>query len=101
MKKIEAIFPPSRVGDVREALLDLSLLEFVLSDVTDFAPRNRRVTRYRGVEHVADDKSAVRLEIVTRDTQTEIVAEAILTALIGYGADTRILVSDVYEILTC
>lgn len=100
MKKIEVIFPPSRIHELREALAENMLFEFIVSDVKDIAPKNMRVIDYKGVQHRTDEKPAFKLELFTTDNQASSVTDALSLALIGYGADSKILVTNVHEVAT-
>lgn len=100
MKKIEVILPPSRIYELREALAEHLHFDFVVSEVKDIAPRNIRVINYKGLEHTTDEKTALKLELVTQDTQAANITEAIAVALIGYGSDSKILVTSVHEVAT-
>lgn len=100
MKKIEVIFPPSRIYELREALAEQLLFEFIVSEVRDIAPKNIRLINYKGLEHASDEKTALKLELVTEDKLAANVTEAISIALIGYGSDSKILVTSVHEVAT-
>ncbi len=100
MKKIEVIFPPSRIYELRETLAEHMLFEFIVSDVKDISPKNIRVIDYRGVQHMSDEKAAFKLELITSDTQARNLTEALSIALIGYGADSKILITSVHEVAT-
>jgi nitrogen regulatory protein PII len=97
MKKIEVIFPPSRMYELRETLAEHLLFEFIVSDVKDIAPKNTRVIEYKGVHHESDEKAAFKLELITDDNQASSVTEALAIALVGYGSDSKILVTSVHE----
>jgi nitrogen regulatory protein PII len=100
VKKIEVIFPPSRIYELREALAEHMLFEFIVSDVKDIAPKNIRVIDYKGVQHSSDEKALFKLELITTDIQARSVTEALSVALIGYGTDSKILVTNVHEVAT-
>lgn len=76
------------------------LFDFIVSDVKDIAPKNIRVIDYKGVQHMTDEKAAFKLELITTDTQARSVTEALSVALIGYGTDSKILVTHVHEVAT-
>jgi hypothetical protein len=76
------------------------LFEFIVSDVKDISPKNIRVIDYRGVQHMSDEKAAFKLELITSDTQARNLTEALSIALIGYGADSKILITSVHEVAT-
>lgn len=100
MKKIEVIFPPSRIYELKETLAEHLLFEFIVFDVKDIAPENMRVIGYKGVQHASDEKAAFKLELITDDNQAPTVTEALAFALIGYGSDSKILVTNVHEVAT-
>lgn len=100
MKKIEVIFPPSRIYELRETLAEHYLFEFVVSDVKDIGPKNIRVVDYNGVRHETDEKAAFKLELIASDEEADSVTEALSIALIGYGTDSKILLTNVREVET-
>ncbi len=99
-EKIEVIFPPSRIYELRETLAEQFLFEFIVSDVKDIAPKNIRVVNYNGVQHETDEKAAFKLELIASDEEADSVTEALSIALIGYGTDSKILVTNVLEVET-
>ena len=98
MKKIEVIFPPSRLNELREALAGLALSEFIVSDVRDVAPKNARIISYRGLQHSCDERSAFKLELMTGDAQATCVTEALSAALSACEVESKILVTKISEI---
>ncbi|WP_416067397.1 hypothetical protein ACK9YZ_31460 [Rhizobium sp. ZK1] len=100
MKKIEVIFPPSRIYELRETLSEHFHFEFIVSDVKDIAPKNIRVVNYNGIQHQTDEKAAFKLELIASDEEANSVTEALSIALIGYGTDSKILVTNIREVET-
>lgn len=100
VKKIEVIFPPSRIFEMREALAEHMIFQYVVSDVTDIAPKNARVFDDQGAPRNIGKKAAYKLELVTSDTRATDITETLSIVLIGYGADSKIIVTDVREVAT-
>lgn len=100
MKKIEVIFPPSRIHEIKETLAAHLFFDFIVFDVKDIAAENMRVIGYKGVQHASDEKAACKLELFTNDNQASTVTEALAFALIGHGSDGKILVTNVHEVAT-
>jgi nitrogen regulatory protein P-II 1 len=80
MKLVTAIIKPFKLDDVKEALRDLGVQGMTVSEVQGFGRQRGHTEVYRGTEYTVDFVPKVRLEILTDQTDTERVVEAIVTA---------------------
>lgn len=85
---------------MREALAEHRIFEFVVSDVTDIAPKNARGFDDRDIQRNMGEKAAYKLELVTSDSRASDITETLSIVLIGYGTDSKILVTNVREVVT-
>ena len=98
MKKIEAIFKPFKLDEVREALSEIGVSGLTVTEVKGFGRQKGHTELYRGAEYVVDFLPKVKLEIVLGDGMVEKAIEAIITsAKTGRIGDGKIFVSNVEE----
>ena len=87
MKKIEAIIKPLRLDEVKEALRDIGLQGFTVTEAKGFGRQKGHTELYRGAEYVVDFLPKVKIEIVLPDDMVEKAVETIRnsanTGLIG------------------
>ena len=99
MKKIEAIIRLSRFERVRDALAEIDIRFFTMTEVKGFGLQKGEHLTYRGSSYDADYIPRLQLEIVCPDEQVEeIVATIIEAAQTGEVGDGKILVVDVEQI---
>lgn len=79
MKLIEAIIKPVKLEEVRSALQNLGIEEFMESAVCCHGRRKGEAMVYRGVEYVANFVEKVKLEIIAADDSVGKIIEAIGT----------------------
>ena len=93
MKKIEAIIKPFKLDDVKEALSKLGVHGMTISEVKGFGRQKGHTELYRGAEYVVDFLPKVKIELLLDDSQTAVVAEAIMaTARTGRIGDGKIFI---------
>ena len=98
MKKIEAIFKPFKLDEVREALSEIGVSGLTVTEVKGFGRQKGHTELYRGAEYVVDFLPKVKIEIVLPTEQVEAAVDAILKAArTGRIGDGKIFVSDVQE----
>ena len=104
MKKIEAIIKPLKLDDVKEALRDIGLQGFTVTEAKGFGRQKGHTELYRGAEYVVDFLPKVKIEIVLPDDMVEKAVETIRnsakTGLIGDGKIFIINVEDAIRIRT-
>lgn len=89
MKKIEAIIKPFKLDEVKEALLEIGIGGMTIVEVKGYGRQKGHTEIYRGAEYVVDFIPKVKLEVVVKDDQLDLVIEKIIdhakTGKIGDG----------------
>ena len=67
MKKIEAIFKPFKLDEVREALSEIGVSGLTVTEVKGFGRQKGHTELYRGAEYVVDFLPKVKVEVVVPD----------------------------------
>ncbi|MGA0115541.1 MAG: P-II family nitrogen regulator, partial [Burkholderiales bacterium] len=62
MKKIEAIFKPFKLDEVREALSEIGVSGLTVTEVKGFGRQKGHTELYRGAEYVVDFLPKVKVE---------------------------------------
>ena len=100
MKKIEAIFKPFKLDEVREALSELGVSGLTVTEVKGFGRQKGHTELYRGAEYVVDFLPKVKVEVVIPDKLLEGAIDAIVkSARTGKIGDGKIFVSEVEQVL--
>lgn len=98
MKKVEAIFKPFKLDDVKEALNDIGIHGLTVTEVKGYGRQKGHTELYRGAEYVVDFIPKVKIEVVVSDEQVSLVVDAImLSAKTGRIGDGKIFVLQVEE----
>ena len=98
MKKIEAIFKPFKLDEVREALSEVGITGLTVTEVKGFGRQRGHTELYRGAEYVVDFLPKVKIEVVMEDSMVERAVEAIQqSAHTGRIGDGKIFVSTIDE----
>ena len=71
MKKIEAIFKPFKLDEVREALSEIGVSGLTVTEVKGFGRQKGHTELYRGAEYVVDFLPKVKVEVVVPDQLLE------------------------------
>ena len=95
MKKIEAIVRLSKFDDVKDALAEIGVLFFTLSDVKGFGlQKEKRV--YRGSAYDPDYIARLQIDILTADEKVDKIVATIKTSgSTGKVGDGKIVVFDI------
>ena len=100
MKKIEAIIKPFKLEDVKEALSEAGITGMTVTEVKGYGRQQGHSELYRGAEYVVDFLPKVKIEVVVKDDDADMVvqkiAEAARTGKIGDG---KIFVSDIDKVI--
>jgi len=101
MKKIEAIFKPFKLDDVKDALVEAGIEGMTVSEVKGYGRQQGHSELYRGAEYVVEFIPKVKIEIVVSnqefaDKAIEAIKSAAHTGKIGDG---KIFVSDISHTL--
>lgn len=100
MKKIEAIFKPFKLDEVREALSEIGVSGLTVTEVKGFGRQKGHTELYRGAEYVVDFLPKVRVDVVVPDKMLEGAIDAIVKAArTGKIGDGKIFVSDVGQVI--
>jgi nitrogen regulatory protein P-II 1 len=100
MKKIEAIFKPFKLDEVREALSEIGVSGLTVTEVKGFGRQKGHTELYRGAEYVVDFLPKVKVEVVIPDTMLEQAIDAIIkSARTGKIGDGKIFVSTVQQVI--
>jgi nitrogen regulatory protein P-II 1 len=100
MKKIEAIFKPFKLDEVREALSEIGISGLTVTEVKGFGRQKGHTELYRGAEYVVDFLPKVKIEVVIPDTMLEQAVEAIIkSARTGKIGDGKIFITSVSQVI--
>jgi nitrogen regulatory protein P-II 1 len=100
MKKIEAIFKPFKLDEVREALSEIGVSGLTVTEVKGFGRQKGHTELYRGAEYVVDFLPKVKIEVVIAETMLEGAVDAIVKAArTGKIGDGKIFVTSVDQVI--
>ena len=100
MKKIEAIFKPFKLDEVREALSEIGVSGLTVTEVKGFGRQKGHTELYRGAEYVVDFLPKVKVEVVVPDKLLEGAIDSIVKAArTGKIGDGKIFVTGVEQVI--
>ncbi len=100
MKKIEAIFKPFKLDEVREALSEIGVSGLTVTEVKGFGRQKGHTELYRGAEYVVDFLPKVKIEVVIAENMLERAVDAIIKAArTGKIGDGKIFVTGVDQVI--
>jgi nitrogen regulatory protein P-II 1 len=100
MKKIEAIFKPFKLDEVREALSEIGVSGLTVTEVKGFGRQKGHTELYRGAEYVVDFLPKVKVEVVIPDKLQESAIDAIVKAArTGKIGDGKIFITSVEQVI--
>jgi nitrogen regulatory protein P-II 1 len=100
MKKIEAIFKPFKLDEVREALSEIGVSGLTVTEVKGFGRQKGHTELYRGAEYVVDFLPKVKVDVVVPDKLLDSAIDAIVKAArTGKIGDGKIFVSNVDQVI--
>ena len=100
MKKIEAIFKPFKLDEVREALSEIGVSGLTVTEVKGFGRQKGHTELYRGAEYVVDFLPKVKIEVVIAENMLESAVDAIVKAArTGKIGDGKIFVTSVDQVI--
>jgi nitrogen regulatory protein P-II 1 len=100
MKKIEAIFKPFKLDEVREALSEIGVSGLTVTEVKGFGRQKGHTELYRGAEYVVDFLPKVKIEVVIVENMLEGAVDAIVKAArTGKIGDGKIFVTSVDQVI--
>jgi nitrogen regulatory protein P-II 1 len=100
MKKIEAIFKPFKLDEVREALSEIGVSGLTVTEVKGFGRQKGHTELYRGAEYVVDFLPKVKVEVVVPDKLMDSAIDGIVKAArTGKIGDGKIFVTSVEQVI--
>ncbi len=104
MKKVEAVFKPFKLDDVKESLNKIGIQGLTVTEVKGYGRQKGHTELYRGAEYVVDFIPKVKIEVIVPDDRLASVIEAITasarTGRIGDGKIFILPVEDAIRIRT-
>ena len=98
MKKIEAIFQPFKLDEVKEALIGIGVQGMTITEVRGHGRQKGHKEVYRGQEYSVDLLPKVKLEVVIANNRADDVIKHITEAArSGKIGDGKVFVYDVVE----
>jgi nitrogen regulatory protein P-II 1 len=98
MTKIEAIIQPSRLDQVKDALLEIGVDGMTVLEARGHGRQKGHTEFYRGREYTVDLLPKIKLELVLNDELVDRAVQAILNAArTGKIGDGKIFLSHVDE----
>ncbi|MBI3610675.1 MAG: P-II family nitrogen regulator [Nitrospirae bacterium] len=98
MKKIEAYIRAEKLGEVKEALIQLGVQGMTIMEVRGFGRQRGRIEVYQGAEYVLDFVPKMKIEIFVPAEDAPRVVEALSkAAATGRAGDGKIFVLPVEE----
>ena len=99
MKLIEAVIHKFKLQEVRSALDDMGVVDFMESSVICHGHQKGQVMIFRGAKLVANVVEKVKLEIISADDSAEKIIEVIGSiAKAGHREDCRIAIRPYLEV---
>jgi nitrogen regulatory protein P-II 1 len=80
MKKIEAIFKPFKLDEIKEALAKERIQRFSVLEVKGAGCQQINIKQYRGVAY-SEDSREVSVAVVVEDDEAERIAQLLVTTL--------------------
>ena len=98
MQKIEAILQPSKLDEVKDALIEVGVEGITVLEARGHGRQKGHTEFYRGREYAVDLLPKVKLEVFVSDEMAERAIQAIITAArTGKIGDGKIFVTRVDE----
>lgn len=98
--KLECIIKPSKLEDVRSALIQYGISGLTTTQVRGFGARRGQMERYRGAQYNTDLNTEVKLELLIPSDQVDAVESVLMAAAqTGEQGDGNIIVTPVDSII--
>ena len=98
MQKIEAVIQPSKLDDVKNALIEVGIEGITVLEARGHGRQKGHTEFYRGREYAVDLLPKVKLELVVADALVEVAVQAIIKATrTGRIGDGKIFISRIDE----
>jgi nitrogen regulatory protein PII len=100
MKKLDLIFRPHKLDEVRDALTAIGVQGMTVTEVKGFGRQKGKTETYRGSEYTVSFLPKVRLEVLVEDAKLEqVISAASEAARTGRIGDGKIMVTDVVDVM--
>jgi len=100
MKKIEAIIKPFKIEEVKDALAEAGINGMTVSEVKGYGRQAGHTELYRGAEYVVDFIPKIKIEVVVKEADVDMVIEKIVgAARTGKIGDGKIFVTDIERVI--
>ena len=98
MKKIEAIIRPTKLDEVKIALVDAGVVGMTVSEVRGYGRQKGKTEKYRGNEYTVEFLPKVKIEVIVENDRVDLVVDKVCEAArTGKIGDGKIFVSPVTE----
>lgn len=98
MKMITAMIRPSKLDQVKEALVAINIVGMTVTDARGFGRQKGQVERYRGTEYKVDFLPKLKVMIIIPDDKLDAALTAISTsAHTGEIGDGKIFITPVED----
>ena len=98
MQKIEAVLQPSKLDEVKDALIEIGVEGITVLEARGHGRQKGHTEFYRGREYAVDLLPKVKLELFVTDEMAERAIQAIITAArTGKIGDGKIFVTRIDE----
>ncbi len=99
MQQIEAVIQPCKLNEVRNALDEMGIEDFMESPILYHTNQGRPTMKFRGAKFVANIVEKVKLEVVAADETVGKIIEVIgAIARTGNSEDCRIAIRPYREV---
>ena len=99
MQQIEAVIQPCKLNEVRNALNEMGIEDFMESPILCHTHQSRQTMSFRGARFVANSVGKVKLEVIAADETAGKFVEAIgAIARTGNCEDCRIAIRPYLEV---
>lgn len=100
MKHITAIIRPEKLEQVRQALEKVGYSGLMISEIQGHGKQKGIVQQWRGEKYKVDLISKIKMEIVVKDSEVEIIKKTIVdNSRTGEIGDGKIFISNVDEVI--
>ncbi|NEO29828.1 MAG: P-II family nitrogen regulator [Symploca sp. SIO3C6] len=98
MKKIEAIIRPSKLEEVKVALVNAGIVGMTITEVRGFGRQKGQTQHYRGTEYQVEFLHKIKVEVIIEDNQIDGVVESLIAAArTGEIGDGKIFITPVEQ----
>ncbi len=100
MKKIEAVIKPFKIEEVKDALAEAGITGMTVSEVKGYGRQAGHTELYRGAEYVVDFIPKIKIEVVVKSEDVDMVIEKVVNAArTGKIGDGKIFVTDIERVV--